>query len=323
MLTSATVNKQQMLTTCQVWLIKFISIFTEFVVCFSYSSLCTVKEILFYLHVLIPVLQQLSFNTFTTSLFLRENKNKRTCTHPGFSLLNGRETFYSPAPCPFQALQLKSSFSWQHLKNKTKKYTNTSKRFFSDFQRNLFLFSETQKTTWPNPASTTIKSEATQLAGGDHTSIATGTPVPRRWVNRVLQYNTLVPGIVVEVIWASIKPWLKGLGSRFASRLAIPTTETTASGRAATATPISAQNHKLGAQNKAMRSQSLCISSIPLAVSQPGASPTGRENLREIRIRPPIGETTNIAGLFISPSGLFSLSHENLGYSYVKQIPHP
>lgn len=31
----------------------------------------------------------------------------------------------------------------------------------------------------------------------------------------------------------------------------------------------------------------------------------------------------DFAGLFTNPSGLFSLSRENLGYSYVKQIPHP
>lgn len=64
-------------------------------------------------------------------------------------------------------------------------------------------------------------------------------------------------------------------------------------------------------------------SSISLAVGQPRASPTGRENLQEMGIRPPIGEATDFTSLFISPSRLFSLSHENLGYSYVKQIPRP
>lgn len=136
----------QMLTTWQVWLIKFISIFTEFVVCFSYFSLCRVKEILFYLHALLPILQQLSFNTFITSFFLREKEtNRRPCTHPGFSLLNGTETFYSSAHHSFQDLHPKSNFCWQHLKNKTKKYTTASKRFICDF--NLFSFSKTHRTT--------------------------------------------------------------------------------------------------------------------------------------------------------------------------------
>lgn len=269
MLASVTTNKQQVLTTCQVWLINFISLFTEFVVCFSYFSLCTVREILFYLYAPLPVQfqQQLRFNTFITSFFLTGKQiNKRPSTHPGFSLLNGTETFYSSVPHPFQVLQLRINFSQQHL--------------FVTSSTICFLSQRFREPSWPNLISTAIKL-ATQLAGGDHILIITGTPVARRWINQVLQYNTLATGTVAEVVWASNRTGLKGLESRFTSHLATPTTRTTTSGRAATATPVSAQNHKLVAQNKSVRRQCLCDGSIPLAVNQLGGSSTGTENLRD------------------------------------------
>lgn len=266
MLASVTTNK--VLTTSQVWVINFISLFTEFVVCFSYFSLCTVKEVLFYLYSLLPVQfqQQLHFNTFITSFFLT-GKQTKGHTPPGFSLLSGTEIFYSSAPCPFQVLQLKTNFSQQHL--------------FVTSSAICFLSQRFREPPWPNPLSTAIKL-ATQLAGGDHILITTGTPVPRRWVNQVLQYNALAMGTVAEVVWASIRTWLKGLGSRFTPHLVTPTRGTTTSGRAATATPVSAQNHKLVVQNKAARRQCLCIGSIPLAVNQLGVSPTGRENSKRL-----------------------------------------
>lgn len=101
-LASVTTNKQQVLMTCQVWLINFISLFTEFVVCFSYFSLCTVKESLFYLYAPLPVQfqQHLSFNTFITFFLTRKQINNRPGTHPGFSLLNDTGTF-TPVPVRF------------------------------------------------------------------------------------------------------------------------------------------------------------------------------------------------------------------------------
>lgn len=181
-----------------------------------------------------------------------------------------------------------------------------------------FLSQRFGEPSWPNPISTAIKFTA-QLAGGDHILIITGTPVPRRWVNQVycllLQYNTLAVGTVAEAVWASNRTWLKGLGCRFTSHLATPTAGTT--------TSVSAQNHKLVAQNKAVRRQCLCIGSIPLAVNQLGASPTGTENLKRLESGLPSVRQPDFTGIFINPSGLFLLSHENLGYSYVKQIPHP
>jgi len=76
----------------------------ESVVYFSYFSLCTVKEILFYLHTLLPELQQLSFNTFTTSFFLRD-KIKQTNCHAhtlGFPSLMVQKPFTHLLTIPFR-----------------------------------------------------------------------------------------------------------------------------------------------------------------------------------------------------------------------------
>lgn len=109
------------------------------------------KEILFNLHALLAVLQQSSFATLITSFFLREKTNKRPSEHPGFSLLNGTETFHPSVPCPFQALQLKSKFGYS-IFLKSMRYTTTSKRFICDFQYDLFsIFRDSENHPDPIP----------------------------------------------------------------------------------------------------------------------------------------------------------------------------
>lgn len=106
-LASVTTNK--VLTTCQVWVINFISLFTEFVVCFSYFSLCTVKRVPFYLYALLPVQfqQQLCFNTFITSFFLTGKQTKGHAHTLDFPSLVVQKHFSHLLPVPFRFYNLK------------------------------------------------------------------------------------------------------------------------------------------------------------------------------------------------------------------------
>jgi len=82
---------------------------------------------------------------------------------------------------------------------------------------------------------------------------------------------------------------------------------TNTSGRSALTTPESIQNPKLVSQEN---------QGSPFASAQPhwlSASQGPVTQLERMGIRSPICEATDFAGLFISPSRLFSLSHENLG----------
>lgn len=170
----------------------------QFVVCFSCFSLCTVKEILFYLYATLPVQfqQQLGFNTFLTSFFLTGKQiNKRPHKHLGFSLFNGTEIFYSSAPCSFQVLQLRKSFRQQHLF-----VTSSTIYFLSQRLREPILTQSHQHCYW-------ISSSAGQWGSHfDHNRHPCSTEMGKSSV--AIQY----PGNR-----HCSRTWLKGLGSRCTS----------------------------------------------------------------------------------------------------------